>query len=49
MKGQDLMALGYEGRAIGAALDRLLNLVLDGDCVNEKDALLSRLSKEKET
>jgi tRNA nucleotidyltransferase (CCA-adding enzyme) len=45
VRGQDLMALGYQGQQIGEALDRLLELVLDGRCENEKEALLRALRK----
>ncbi len=40
VNGRDLMALGYSGKALGAALERLLELVLDETLANEKDALL---------
>ncbi len=46
VKGNDLMALGYQGKAIGEALDRLLNLVLDEKLPNEKDALLRAVREE---
>ena len=43
VNGTDLMALGYkEGRAVGAALDRLLNEVIDGQLPNEREKLLQR-------
>ena len=40
INGHDLMALGYTGRAIGACLNQLLDLVLDEKIPNEKNALL---------
>jgi len=43
VRGGDLMALGYAGPAIGEALNRLLEAVLDGRCENEKAALLALL------
>lgn len=45
VNGQDLLALGLEGRAIGAALDRLLEAVLTGSLPNERGALLEYLTK----
>ncbi len=43
VNGNDLMALGLSGREIGQALNRLLELVLDEQAENEKDALLAAL------
>lgn len=43
VNGHDLIALGYRGRQIGDALQRLLDAVLDGRCANEKVALLALL------
>ena len=40
VKGNDLMALGFQGRSIGETLDKLLELVVDEQVENEKDALL---------
>jgi len=40
LNGHDLMALGYEGKAIGQALNRLLELVMDEQVENTKEALL---------
>ena len=45
VKGSDLIALGYEGPAIGKALQQLLELVLDEQVENEKDALLRALAQ----
>ncbi|MBQ9925040.1 MAG: HD domain-containing protein [Clostridia bacterium] len=41
VKGTDLMELGYAGPAVGKALGALLDAVVDGDCENEKAALLA--------
>ena len=43
--GRDLIALGYSGPAIGQALNRLLELVLDEQVENEKNALLKALEE----
>ena len=37
------MARGYTGKAIGQALNRLLNLVLEEQCENTREALLAAL------
>ena len=37
------MALGYEGKAIGETLNRLLELVMDEQVENTKEALLKML------
>jgi hypothetical protein len=39
------MALGYNGKDIGAALQSLLEAVLDERLPNEKDALLKAVRK----
>ena len=39
--GNDLIALGYQGRAIGTCLHRLLEQVLEEQLPNERDALLA--------
>lgn len=39
--GRDLMALGFSGPAIGAALHQLLDRVIDGALPNEREALLA--------
>ena len=42
IKGGDLIALGFKpGRALGAALDTLLDGVMSGDCQNDRAALCS--------
>ena len=43
LNGHDLLALGYEGPAIGKQLQHLLELVLDERVENEKTALLAAL------
>ena len=44
--GSDLLALGYrEGPALGAALARLLDAVLDDPAANERETLLERASE----
>lgn len=43
VNGKDLLALGYRGPALGAALRRLLDQVLEGALPNEKQALLQWL------
>ena len=40
VNGHDLIALGYEGRAVGQCLKRLLELVLDEKIPNEHQSLL---------
>lgn len=47
VNGSDLTALGYKGKAVGEILDRLLRLVIDGECVNEKEALLDKVRKNR--
>jgi len=44
LNGHDLMALGYQGKAIGFELNRLLNLVLEEQCENTREALLAALT-----
>lgn len=41
--GEDVMALGYAGPAVGDALHRALEAVLSGECENTRDALLAYL------
>ena len=41
VNGKDLMSVGYKaGKELGNALNSLLQLVIDGDCPNEKEKLL---------
>ena len=49
LNGHDLMALGYQGKTIGQTLNRLLNLVLDEQCENTRQALLAALSQKEES
>ena len=42
VSGNDMRALGFAGREIGAALGALLALVMDGELPNERAALLER-------
>ena len=48
VKGNDLMALGYTGKEIGTALNKLLDLVLDEQLPNEKETLLHFIKHNKE-
>lgn len=48
VNGRDLMALGYQGRAIGEGLNALLDAVLDEKVPNEKKALLDYLQQRGE-
>ena len=41
VNGQDMMALGLQGPAIGKMLQTLLDAVIDGAVENERNALLS--------
>jgi len=45
IRGGDLLALGLSGPAVGAALEALLNKVLDGELPNEREALLEEARK----
>ena len=45
-RGGDLLALGLEGPAVGAALQELLELVMDETLPNDRDILLEHV-KEK--
>ena len=42
ISGYDLMALGYQGKQIGACLQRLFSLVLDEEIPNDRERLLER-------
>ena len=44
VNGRDLMAAGLKGKAVGEALQALLEAVLDGRVPNDKEALLSELT-----
>ena len=47
VKGGDLLALGLSGPGLGAALDELLNRVVDGELPNEREVLLKYLQKAR--
>ncbi len=47
VKGGDLLALGFSGPAVGAALEELLEKVMDGALPNERGALLAALQKNR--
>ena len=47
VNGRDLVELGFRGSEIGAALDGLLQKVMDGELPNEKEALLAWLKEKK--
>ena len=50
VSGNDLLALGLKpGAAVGETLSRLLDLVLDEEVPNEKEALLAAAQKEMQT
>ena len=48
VNGNDLMALGFQGRAIGACLNRLLELVVEERLPTKKEALLAFAAGIKE-
>ena len=49
VKGNDLLAIGYSpGQGIGIALERLLNLVIDGSVPNDREILLVKARQWKE-
>lgn len=48
VNGRDLLALGLSGPAVGAALEALLEKVVDGALPNEREALLEALKKDTE-
>ncbi len=43
--GNDIIRLGYKGKDIGCILNSLLEKVIDGICVNEKEQLLNEAVK----
>ena len=47
VNGQDMMALGLQGPAIGKMLQTLLDAVIDDAVENERNALLSLAQKMK--
>ena len=48
VNGNDLLALGYQGKAIGETLNALLEGVLDETLPNERAALLDRARQKIE-
>jgi tRNA nucleotidyltransferase (CCA-adding enzyme) len=44
VNGDDLIKLGYKGEEIGRILQELLNKVITGEAINEKEALLNVIS-----
>lgn len=49
VNGRDVSALGLQGKAVGAALQALLEAVMEERLPNERQALLDSLEKIKET
>ena len=47
ISGNDIIALGYEGKEISNKLAFALELVLSGKCINDKDTLLRKLMEGK--
>ena len=47
INGHDLLARGYAGREVGAALQSLLQMVIGGEIENSREALLSALPEKK--
>ncbi len=45
LNGDDLLGLGYEGKSIGMALDRILDDVVCGNLINEREILLESAKK----
>ena len=48
VNGRDLLALGLQGPAVGAMLERLLDGVVEGELLNEREALLRAAERMKE-
>ena len=46
VNGRDLLALGLEGREVGAALRRLLDAVVEGSLPNDREILLAHIKEE---
>ena len=46
VNGHDLMALGFRGKAIGEALNILLEKVIEEELPNQREALLNHINKE---
>ena len=47
LNGNDIKALGYKGEQIGEALKMLLDLVIEGRCENEREALTEALTVQR--
>lgn len=45
--GRELLAMGYKGADVGAALERLLVAVIEGDCENIPESLIGFLKSSK--
>ena len=45
VNGRDLTAAGLKGKAVGEALQKLLEAVMDGNVPNEKEALLAEIRR----
>ena len=45
VNGNDLLALGLSGPEVGAALEKLLSAVVDGEVPNDRHALLDYLAR----
>ena len=45
VNGKDLTDLGLSGPVVGQVLKKLLDIVMDGDLPNEREALLSSVSR----
>lgn len=45
ISGNDILRLNFKGKAVGSVLNRLLNSVIDGKCVNERNALIEEAKK----
>ncbi|MGN1107020.1 MAG: hypothetical protein ACI4RH_10235, partial [Huintestinicola sp.] len=45
VNGNDIMELGYSGKAVGVVLEELLQAVISEEIPNDKDALISKAKK----
>ena len=45
VNGNDIIKLGFKGREVGEALDKLLNDVISGKLKNDKDTLINSIKK----
>ena len=45
VNGRDAMALGIKGPAIGRALEKLLDAVVNGELPNERETLLQNMKE----